>query len=204
MDGTFFCGLSEHLETMEVRRSPRCKWWVRDGLSRVPRDVVRRTVTDAMAMWSSVANVQAVEADSEANADLVIQVASIDGRQGVLADCMLPGPRVQVCRLDDSEAWVVQLGPSVGNDVIDLDRVLRHELGHFWGLGHDRQGAQSLMAPTYSRAIYEAKDWDVQQIQALYGPPVNTAKPGQVPTYLVMYDADGHEMNRYRLTEIGQ
>jgi len=202
MEGYHFCGLTEHLETMEVRRSNKCRWFVQSALSRVPRDIVRRCVTSAMTMWASVANVQAMEASSEASADLVIKTASIDGRQGVLADCMLPGPRVQVCRLDDAEQWVVQLGSNVGTDVIDLDRVLRHELGHFWGIGHDRQGAKSLMAPTYSRSIWEAQPWDVTQMQEMYGPPVNVSTPGQVSSYMVVLDQDGKEMRRYKLVEI--
>jgi hypothetical protein len=50
MDGYLFCGLSEQLETLEVRRSNLTRWWVTpDGWpDRAPRDVVRRCVVDAI------------------------------------------------------------------------------------------------------------------------------------------------------------
>lgn len=203
MEGYLYCGLALNLETMEVRRSRSTKWWVRDGIDKAPRDVIRRCVADAMLMWSRHANVSAIEASSEQDADFLVITSSIDGRQGVLADCQLPGPRQQLCRIDNAEAWTVQLGPSVANNVIDLDRVMKHEIGHFWGIGHDRQGAKSLMAPTYSRSIFDAKEWDIEMIQSLYGPPMSIPEPGQIPTYQVWYDQNGKEMKRFRLTEIG-
>lgn len=207
MDGYLFCGLSEQLETLEVRQSNLTRWWVApDGWpDRAPRDVVRRCVVDAIAMWAEHAPLQGVEASSEAEADLVVRPAAIDGGMGVLADCMLPGPRVQVLRCDNAEMWTVQLGPSVSSSLIDLDRVLRHEIGHFWGIGHDRKGAQSLMAPTYSRSIWSAQEWDVSQIQSLYGkretPPPSPASPPTTdddPYYTVLFNRAGSEICRFK------
>jgi hypothetical protein len=101
--------------------------------------------------------------------------------------------------------WTVQLGPSVSSSLIDLDRVLRHEIGHFWGIGHDRKGAQSLMAPTYSRSIWSAQEWDVSQIQSLYGkretPPPSPASPPTTdddPYYTVLFNRAGSEICRFK------
>lgn len=208
MEGYLYCGLAVQLETMEIRRSNLTRWWVQpdNWPDRAPREIVRRCVASAMGMWAGVANVKAIEVSSEAEADFVVKASQIDGRQGVLADCMLPGPRVQVCRCDNAEMWTVQLGPAVDASLIDLDRVLRHEIGHFWGIGHDRQGAKSLMAPTYSRSIWQPQEWDVQQIQSLYGPPVQiptpptAGQPGE-PYYIITYDRQGVEVARFRKFE---
>lgn len=202
MDGYLFCGLSEQLETLEVKRSNLARFFVsQDGWpGRAPRDVVRRCVTDAMNMWAEFAPIQGVEVSTEQEADLVVRPASIDGSQGVLADCMLPGPRVQVLRCDNAELWTVQLGPLVDPSLIDLDRVLRHEIGHFWGIGHDRKGAQSLMAPTYSRSIWSAQEgFDVDSIQSLYGKRTTPA-PTQddVPYWVVLFNKGGEELSRFK------
>lgn len=201
MEGHLFCGLAMHLETMEVRRrSGLAKLYVEPvgWPDRAPYDVVRRCCKSAMDMWAGVANVGHVEVSSEREADFVIRPHPIDGPQGVLADCMLPGPPIQVCRCDRAELWTVELGPAVSTNLIDLDRVLRHEFGHFWGIGHDRQGARSLMAPTYSRTIWEPQEWDVQQIQSLYGKPVVQPPDGRRPHYSVTFDANGVEIDRFR------
>lgn len=200
MDGYFFCGLAEHLETEEIRRDPVAKWYVESGMTRSSRDEIRDVVTQAMTAWKGVANIDAREVPED-QADLRIRIASIDGRSGVLADCMLPGPRVQLLRLDQSEMWTVHLGPDVDGSLIDLYRVMLHELGHYWGLGHDRRGAKSLMAPTYSRSIWSPQPgFDIDQMQSLYGPPV--PRKEQVATFMAVFDQDGKEMRRYKLVEI--
>ncbi len=200
MDGYVYCGLSEQLATEEIQRDPLAKWYVAGGIPGGPnRDQIRDVVTQCMLVWGTVANVRAVEVPEE-QADLVIHPHSIDGRMGVLADCMLPGPRVQVLRLDQSEMWTIHLGVDVSGALIDLYRVMLHELGHYWGMGHAPKNSKNLMAPTYSREIFSPRSWEIQGMQSLYGPPV--AKKEQVSTYMAVFDQDGVEMRRYKLVEV--
>jgi len=180
-DGCCYCGHHDALAVSNLRRAPRATWWLAGPLTRVGRDAIRRQAQAAFDAWSAVARVTGREAVSELAADLVIRVAQIDGRQGVLADCHLPGPRQQLMRLDDSEAWTVQPGPDVDAALIDLGRVLIHELGHFWGLGHAPPGSPNLMAPTYSRAVWLPQAWEVEAMQALYGRPDAPPPPPAPP-----------------------
>lgn len=178
MDGYLFCAYPEAMITEDLKRDPVARWYVQRGLSRVSRDSIRAQVQAVLNGWSSVASVAGVEAGSEDQADFVIKiVSSIDGRQGVLADCMLPGPRVQVMRLDDSELWTVHMGPDVPQQNIDLYRVLYHECGHFWGMGHAPQNSPNLMAPVYSRSIWTPQSWERQEMVKLYGPPKAPPSP---------------------------
>lgn len=199
MDGYLYCGLSEQLATEEIARDPVAKWYVESGMARSSRDDIRGVVTQAHKAWAGVANIDAIEVP-EGQADLVIRIASIDGPSGVLADCMLPGPAVQILRVDQSELWTVHLGPDVSGAMLDLYRVILHELGHFRGIGHDRKGARSLMAPTYARDIWTLQAWDIQEIQRLYGPP--RPKKDQVSTYMAIFDQEGLEMRRYKLVDV--
>lgn len=208
MEGALICGLTENLaRSLEARRDNVARWWVQGSVPRAGRDILRRCTADKMAMWAKYANVRGEEASSEDRADLLISTVpfppGIDGPQGTLADCMLPGPPVQHLRIDGSEQWAIVLGGNPHNqNVIDLDRVLGHELGHFWGIGHDRRGAKSLMAPTFSWSVWEPQAWDVEQIVSLYGRQQNPVIPGQVATYMAVFDQRGTEMRRYKLTEI--
>lgn len=212
MDDLVVCGVAESVATGELRRDPSARYWVEAGLSTAGRDLLREQVQSAFAAWSQVANVHGEEASSPQEAHCLIRVTRIDGRQGVLADCMLPGPPVQLMRLDNSEKWVVHVGADVPADSIDLYRVLVHELGHFWGLGHAPQGSPNLMAPAYSRAIWTPRQWDVEQMVRLYGHPSPTPPaPGEnrIPTKLVfadgivtILDQYGHRSAAYRHGEL--
>lgn len=188
----------------ELKRDSVARWYVAGGLSRITRESIQAQTQAAMNAWSSVANVEGVQASSEDQADLVIRVASIDGRQGVLADCMLPGPRVQIMRLDNDELWTVFMGPDVPNQSIDLYRVLLHELGHFWGMGHAPQGSPNLMAPVYSRNIWEPRSWEIGEMQRGYGPP--KASPTPTPSSnlvtIKVWDAGRIEIPGYRVQKI--
>ena len=206
MEGYLYCGVPEAMAIGVAKRAKSARWWVRDAHPRIPRDSIRRSVADAMAMWARCGDVNAREAESEQQADFVVQVTSIDGPQGVLADCMLPGPPVQICRMDKAEMLTIQLGPNVSQGLIDADRMLRHEIGHFWGLGHHPRGTGGLMDPVYSLKIWDAQSADIEAFRELYGEPVQiptpptAGQPGE-PYYTVMFDRQGVEVARFRRFE---
>lgn len=204
-DELLICGFAETITTGELKRDPSALYYVEAGLSRIARDMVRDCVKQAFSAWAVVANVNGEEAPNAQQAHLLIRVASIDGRSGVLADCMLPGPPQQLMRLDDNEQWVVHLGADVPNNTIDLLRVLIHELGHFWGLGHAPQNSRNLMAPMYSKNIwYPQGDWEVSNMVSLYGKPKPTIPaPGEnrIPTYLRTYDQYDQLISAYKIGE---
>lgn len=198
MDGYLYCGLPEQL-TLELQaRDPHAKWYVAGGTARSTRDDIRGVIAQCMKTWATVGDVTAEESTEE-EANLRVVVASIDGRQGVLADCMLPGPPVQLLRLDQSEMWTIHLGADVSNALIDLYRVMLHEIGHYWGIGHDARGAKSLMAPTYSASIWTPQQWDVSEFQRRYGTPKPRAD--RVATYMDILDQNHERMKLFKITE---
>lgn len=204
------CGLPDALVLgLEVRRAAQAQWFLAGELPGVDREYLRHSIASAFSRWSAVCGCSGVETDNAARADLVIQTTRIDGVQGVLADCELPGPRVQKMRLDNSERWTIHVGPGVPGGQLDLVRVLTHELGHFWGLGHLARG--NLMQPMYSDAIDRPAAGDVAEMVARYGPPVPSTpapapspSPGvDLPAEMVILGQHGATLARYRLERIG-
>ncbi len=200
------CMLPEGLTLgITSRRPPRAKWFLAGDLPGIERDYLRRCVADAFGRWSAVAGCSGEETDTEQGADLVIRTQVLDGPMGVLADCVLPGPRVQVMRLDTSERWTIHVGPGVPQGRIDIVRVLTHELGHFWGIGHIGRG--NLMAPTYSDSVERPQPGDVQEMATKgYGPPQPSAPPpGSVdlPMEMHIIGQSGRVTAKYRLERVG-
>lgn len=198
-DGLRVCGLSEDFSTsLDVRRSPVATWRYQGNLN---LDVLT-AIQQAFDRWTAVANVRGREARPDETPSLIITTQRLDGPQGVLADCELPGPQVQRMRLDTSERWVIVTGPNVPVSQIDLLRVLTHELGHFWGIGHIGPG--NLMAPTYSTRIESPQSGDIREMQERYGPPVpqqppTPPPPGQ-PITIHIYGADRIVIPGYTVT----
>lgn len=202
MDDIQICGLPETLILgVSSRRNPQASWFVTNGLPGIPLDQLEASVQAAFNLWSQVANCQGSKAPSQSQADLIITPARLDGPMGVLADCELPGPSVQRMRLDNGERWTIHIGSNVPQGLIDLQRVLAHELGHFWGIGHIQNG--NLMAPTYSTRIESPKSGDIQEIQGRYGPPVvnNPTHPDE-PDRMVIYGKSGRITAEFKLTRV--
>ncbi len=178
-DELYFCAVRADLvfDLETPARNPECRWFLENTLPRWARDDVRAALADAAACWPKIAGVTAEEVTTPDQADLIIRCVNLGGPYGVLADCELPGPKIQHMRLDTSEEWVVKLGADVPKNMIDLNRVVRHEWGHFWGMGHAPQGSPNLMAPTYARTIWEPQSWEIQQMRQAYGIP----KPPPAP-----------------------
>jgi hypothetical protein len=167
----------------DSRRAPRASWALVGDLPSVLHDAVRAAVQQAFDAWSAVAGVSGVETADPSRADLLIATGRIDGPYGVLAQTELPGPFPQHMTVDTAERWVVQLGPGVPAQRIDLDRVLTHEVGHFWGLGHDQEpGSVALMNPYYNPVLDHPVAWDVAEMMKRgYGPPKAAPAPPAPP-----------------------
>ena len=201
------CGLPESLVLgLEVRRKPTAKWFLAGDLAGLGRDSLRQSIATAFGRWSAVAGCTGEETTTEQGADIVIHTVRLDGPQGVLADCMLPGPQVQVMRLDTSERWTIHAGSGVPQGKIDIVRVLTHELGHFWGIGHIGRG--NLMAPTYSDSVEKPQAGDRAEMVDRYGPPLPTPPAGpspgvDPPAEMVIIGQSGKVTGRFRLERIG-
>lgn len=202
----YFCGHPPimHLAEFQTKRNFQCRWWVDGDLPGFERFDLRLAVAQAMNAWSEVSGVNHEEAMLLTDADLVIATGRIDGPSKILAWCELPGPKVQHSMIDASEPWVIQLGTQVPRNKIDLERVLRHEFGHFWGLDHSPQGSGNLMDPTYSLKIDGPRPGDIQRMVALYGSPRVPMPPpgGDEPDQMIILGKSGKETARFKLTRI--
>lgn len=112
-------------------------------------------------------------------ADINISMGSgpqddFDGPGNVLAWCQLPPNSNFTGQLqskgDISENWLPLGGTGRG---ILVENTFCHELGHGLGLSHT-DTPNSLMNPFYNIAINKPQAWDIQQLQARYGKPLNS------------------------------
>ena len=208
-EGDHFCGLRASFvtELLTPARPRLCRWFLANETLNLPTPEVRAALKAAAGAWPKVANVRVEEVLVEEQADLVIRCVDLGGPYGVLADCELPGPKVQHMRLDSTESWVVHLGQDVPANLIDLYRVAVHEWGHAWGMGHAPQGSPNLMSPTYSRSIWVPQGWERDQMVRGYGPPPPAPEPPVVPSeppeamvkWIAALDAAGATLAKYEV-----
>jgi hypothetical protein len=106
--------------------------------------------------------------DSEMNADIIIQI-----RAGAYAGVL----GITTWQDKDKDGYVdkarinVKIGPGATSE--DFRNVVRHEIGHALGLGHEVTSMQDLMDPTYDASaintdIYPS-DLDLDALLFIYG-----------------------------------
>ncbi|XP_072434328.1 stromelysin-1-like [Chiloscyllium punctatum] len=150
------------------------------------RDLSEATVDEVLRRgfkhWSDVTPLSFQKSDTT-TADIEIifgrrdhgDGVPFDGSGGVLAHAFAPGPSLGGdAHFDDDEIW------TTGNDGINLEIVVTHEVGHSLGLGHSND-KNAVMFATYSfRDPFMLMPDDIKGIQFLYGRPVTP--PGTNPT----------------------
>lgn len=177
-----FCGCPEPI-LAEANAGVR-KWGKREltiarrgslpGLSDEHYDFAIR---EACRYWSAVCGVRFELIDDPSRADIVHIAANLGGPGGVLADMHLPTSSNHhgqlTGRVDTRERWVISEQPRGG--VIDLVRVLCHEIGHALGIGHIAVG--NLLAAMYSPTIRKPQTGDIREGRRRYGPPIVEPDP---------------------------
>lgn len=142
----------------------------------------KATMADVMASFPRVCAVDPVWTDDASKANLLTKVGKIDGPSSTLAWAELPcgpdTPQTQLNSLvDKDEPFVRSADPPNGR--LDIDRILRHEMAHHFGLDHLPEG--NLLAPYYDQKIRDFQDGDIQELTRRYGPPVPVGAPSVPP-----------------------
>lgn len=138
--------------------------------------------------WAAVCAIEPVEVSDRPM--IYFESGQIDGPSSTLAWANLPcgadpvWPRHLRTLYDSAEAWSLNPNQPPQNG-IHLGAVACHEIGHLLGLDHDaRRGSTSLLAPTYTARILTPQEWDIEQAQLRYGPPLSTPAPTDPPADL--------------------
>lgn len=104
-------------------------------------------------------------------ANILVNLANMDGPSGVLADMQIPVGSIQqvLGRIDKQDSWVIAESPP-GN-MLDIYRVALHELLHAMGLGHAPviRDNPALIEPTYNRNIRHLQPRDIAELVRRYG-----------------------------------
>uniref|UniRef100_A0A8C5KQ52 Stromelysin-3 n=1 Tax=Jaculus jaculus TaxID=51337 RepID=A0A8C5KQ52_JACJA len=147
------------------------------------REQVRRTVAEALQVWSEVTPLTFTEVH-EGRADIMIDFTRywhgdnlpFDGPGGILAHAFFPKThREGDVHFDYDETWTI--GDNQGTDLL---QVAAHEFGHVLGLQHTT-AAKALMSPFYTfRYPPSLSPDDRRGIQHLYGRP-RPAPTSQAP-----------------------
>lgn len=182
-----FCGHPDVLSFHAPRGLPRwnkrpLRWTLEGLLPGVTQEERLACCEQSVAAWAAVCDLEFVYVPQRAGADLVMAVGPIDGGLGTLAWSELPdGSDKPLTQLyDTSERWGVHHG-SRPQPLVDLTRVVAHELGHALGIGHLPAG--NLMAPTLG-AVRTPQAEDVREALARYGPP--RTGPGPAPAEIIV------------------
>lgn len=153
----------------------RPTWWLANELPWMSRAELEQIIQAATDGWSPFANVKATRAPSLDLATWRIEVASIDGPGGVLADMQLPHPTVrqQVMHIDVAESALKDL----------LVVILMHEFGHAYGLQHFPSAPPpELMEPVLNPAIRAPQPTEAALMAQWYGlPQAESPIPGAPP-----------------------
>ena len=173
----FFCGLPENITTGGVSKWPdgAVLTWAMDGtMPGIPdfKDYCERGIK----LWEPCGRVLLTYNGNPRTSNLRITCENLGGPGNVLADCQVPvGNAAQlVMRVDTTERWERD---------IDVERVICHEVGHFYGVLHLSGQNVALMNAMYSRTIDKPQPLDAAEIDKRYpGGPVAVPAPAPTPT----------------------
>ena len=133
----------------------------------------RDEVAAAFAMWQKVADIYFREAESPAEADIVLG-AQVDPTGHAFADVfydaasrdrLKPISKALVC-LNPSKAW--KIGFNGDLRTYDIRYTIAHEIGHAIGLDHPN-GAGQIMGYRYEERFRQLQQGDVAGAVVLYG-----------------------------------
>lgn len=182
-----FCAVPDHYGTESI-----CKWgnaaitwvWSRGNYSGLPEEQIHEAFERAVQSWCRPrTGLTASYTQNAKTANVVITFGRrnpLGSRLGVLAHCELPcNPNQRQVRMviDEVENWTVALNPPP--DMVDLERVFKHEFGHGIGISHIADG--NLMAPTYSSRIHDLMQGDLVEGLARYALPPGEPTPTPPP-----------------------
>jgi len=167
----------------------RPKVWFAASLPGMPLAKLKEIFFRGVNKWALVANVLAVEAESQNEADWIIVPSRMDGKNGVLADMMMPGPHPQYMRLDVAE--------NASED--QLEQTCLHEGGHGYGLFHTPAGPPAeVMDPSLNMSVRTPQAAEAKLMESMYGAPMLPAPPkppstGSVLTCVVRLSDHGKD-----------
>jgi hypothetical protein len=205
LGGLLFCGVSEEQFAINGTRYQWPKgselgWNI--GFSRLGKlgdqDLKDAYAAGCAEIMAATAGIKLKYVANPKTANILCNIARLDGPSGILADMQIPVGNVSdqattlQGRFDDSELWVLSDTPAPNE--IDFYRVGLHELLHAMGLGHKPPEIQdeALIAPIYNRAIRHLQPADKRELVIRYGeaaevkpsdPPVPVA-PGSKPVWV--------------------
>jgi hypothetical protein len=180
--GLLFCGVTEQRFAIDgVRyqwpKGSKLAWCLGfDRLHKLSDMDLKGAVLEMTKEISHYCNIDFEYTPKPSQANILVNLAHLDGPSGVLADMGIPmrnahPDRTQLKgRVDSSEIeWVISENP--GPKQLDWFRTQFHELLHALGLGHQPTNARvpALIAPTYSTRIRYLQAPDIEELVIRYG-----------------------------------
>lgn len=185
-----FCGTPDHETALAANN--RCqfpkgyvvKWCVNRYIPGFDEDDQEEDLQWSYDTWSDVCGIryQRVPRSQQRLANIIIDYVTIDGPQGVLARHYLPcgnvTPNTKLAfELDKDERYVFG-PPPWPQGSIPFRLVSLHESGHGNGVGHEETpGIVAVMDPRLNIDLDYPQQWDIDQHEVRYGPPVDIGDP---------------------------
>lgn len=179
MDELRYCGVPDHVGSAASKwPDGKIPWTITDSVPGISDADLQYIIGEALGKWAAVCGITPVFVESAAQARILVTHRAIDGPFNVLAETELPMGQPQCHLWFDSEGWTESQPPEQRR--VSIRIVGLHELGHALGLGHVTTQT-AVMNPVYNPSVNSPKTWDIQQLQARYGPPVAEPTPAPSP-----------------------